>query len=204
MTKFELPKLPYDYNALAPFISEQTMKLHHDKHHQAYVDNLNKAIDMHPEWAQKSIEEIITSYATAPEDIRNMLRNHGGGHYNHSMFWEMLSPKKNQSPLEMTSQMINAKFGDIDTFKKQFGEGATKVFGSGWNWLVLDNGNLSIMSTPNQDSPLTAGKIPILGLDVWEHAYYVDYQNKRADYVSAWWNVVNWEYVENKLSQSKM
>lgn len=199
MGKFELPALPYAYSALAPHISEQTMKLHHDKHHQAYVDNLNKAIDMHPEWASKSIEEIIKTYNMAPDDIKTMLRNHGGGHYNHSMFWNMMSPKTGQSPLETTKSMISAQFGDIDTFKKQFGDGATKVFGSGWQWLVLDNGKLSLMSTPNQDNPLTQGKVPILGIDVWEHAYYVDYQNRRADYIASWWNVVNWEYVEKML-----
>ncbi|MDE1804453.1 MAG: superoxide dismutase [Candidatus Micrarchaeota archaeon] len=201
MAKFEVPKLPYDYGALAPYISEQTMKLHHDKHHQAYVDNLNKAVDMHPEWGEKGIEEIIKTYDKAPDDIKTMLKNHGGGHYNHSLFWNMLSPKKDQSPSETTKQMIDAQFGDIDTFKKQFGEGATKVFGSGWQWLVMDNGKLSLMSTPNQDSPLTQGKTPILGIDVWEHAYYVDYQNRRADYISGWWHVVNWEYVEGLLTK---
>lgn len=201
MAKFEVPKLPYDYGALAPYISEQTMKLHHDKHHQAYVDNLNKAVDMHPEWGEKGIEEIIKTYDKAPDDIKTMLKNHGGGHYNHSLFWNMLSPKKDQSPSETTKQMIDAQFGDIDTFKKQFGEGATKVFGSGWQWLVMDSGKLSLMSTPNQDSPLTQGKTPILGIDVWEHAYYVDYQNRRADYISGWWHVVNWEYVEGLLTK---
>ncbi|MDE1762089.1 MAG: superoxide dismutase [Candidatus Micrarchaeota archaeon] len=201
MAKFEVPKLPYDYGALAPYISEQTMKLHHDKHHQAYVDNLNKAVDMHPEWGEKGIEEIIKTYDKAPDDIKTMLKNHGGGHYNHSLFWNMLSPKKDQSPSETTKQMIDAQFGDIDTFKKLFGEGATKVFGSGWQWLVMDSGKLSLMSTPNQDSPLTQGKTPILGIDVWEHAYYVDYQNRRADYISGWWHVVNWEYVEGLLTK---
>ncbi|MGI0141483.1 MAG: superoxide dismutase [Candidatus Micrarchaeales archaeon] len=202
MAKFELPQLPYAYNALAPFISEQTMKLHHDKHHQAYVDNLNKAIDLHPEWGEKSIEEIIKSYDKAPDDIKNMLRNHGGGHYNHSLFWDIMSPKKEQSPPETLSNMIKAQFGDIDSFKKQFGDGATKIFGSGWQWLVVDNGKLALTSTPNQDSPLTQNKIPILGLDVWEHAYYVDYQNRRADYISAWWNVVNWSNVETRLQNA--
>ncbi|MDE1825501.1 MAG: superoxide dismutase [Candidatus Micrarchaeota archaeon] len=200
MAKFELPKLPYAYNALEPFISEKIMQLHHDKHHQAYLDNLNKAIDIHPEWGEKSIEEILRTYDKAPDDIKGMLRNHGGGYYNHSLFWEMMSPAKGQSPLQSTAKMIDAQFGDFNTFKKQFSEGATKLFGSGWQWLVLDGTKLAFQSTQNQESPLTSGKIPILGIDVWEHAYYLDYQNRRAEYIDKWWNVVNWEYVEKKLS----
>ena len=201
MAKFELPPLPYAYNALEPFISERIMQLHHDKHHQTYLDNLNKAIDLHPQWGEKTIEEIIRTYDNAPDDIRNILRNHGGGYYNHSLFWEMMSPNTDQSPLENTQKMISEQFGSLELFKKQFSEGATKLFGSGWQWLVLDGTKLSLVSTQNQDSPLTAGKIPILGLDVWEHAYYLDYQNRRAEYIEKWWHVVNWEYVEGRLSK---
>lgn len=202
MGKFELPKLPYDYSALEPYISTQIMQLHHDKHHQAYLDNLNKAIDSHPDWGEKSIEEIIKTYDKAPDDIRNVLRNHGGGFYNHSLFWLMMSPKKDQMPSGGLSGEIGKQFGSFDAFKKQFGEAATKVFGSGWEWLVLDKGKLALISTPNQDSPLTQGKIPILGLDVWEHAYYLDYKNKRADYIEAWWHVVNWEDVEKRFGMA--
>lgn len=203
MGKFELPKLPYGYNALEPYISAQIMTLHHDKHHQTYLDNLNKAIDSHPEFGEKSIEEIVKNYATAPEDIRNVLRNHGGGFYNHSLFWLMMSPKKDQMPSGDLATLIGKQFGDFDTFKKQFSEGATKIFGSGWEWLVMDNGKLALISTPNQDSPLTQGKIPLLGLDVWEHAYYLQYYQKRADYIDAWWHVVNWEDVANRFGSAK-
>ncbi len=201
MPKFELPALPYAYNALEPHISEQIMKLHHDKHHQAYLDNLNKAIDAHPEWGSKSIEEIIRTYEKAPDDIKTVLRNHGGGYYNHSLFWLMMSPKKDQMPGGNLADEINKQFGNFDTFKKQFSEAAAKIFGSGWEWLVMDKGKLSLVSTPNQDSPLTQGKIPILGLDVWEHSYYIDYQNRRADYVDAWWHIVNWEYAGRLFSK---
>lgn len=202
MAKFELPQLPYAYNALEPHISEQTMKWHHDKHHQSYTDNLNKAIDAHPEWA-KGIEEIIKTYNSAPEDIKNALRNHGGGFYNHSLFWQMMSAKKDQAPSGDLAAAIDAQFGSFDAFKKQFGEAAGKVFGSGWEWLVVDNGKLALMSTPNQDSPLTQNKVPILGIDVWEHAYYLDRQSKRADYIDAWWHVVNWEEVANRFGAAK-
>ncbi len=202
MGKFELPALPYAYNALEPYVSEQIMKLHHDKHHQTYLDNLNKAIDAHPEWG-KSIEEIIKTYNSAPDDIKNVLRNHGGGYYNHSLFWLMMSPKKDQMPSGKVADEINKAFGSFDAFKKQFGEAATKIFGSGWEWLVVDSGKLALVSTPNQDSPLTQGKIPILGLDVWEHAYYLQYYQKRADYVDAWWHVVNWADVAMRFETAK-
>jgi Fe-Mn family superoxide dismutase len=201
--KFELPALPYAYNALEPYISEQIMKLHHDKHHQTYLDNLNKAIELHPEWGEKSVEEIIKTYDKAPEDITKILRNHGGGYYNHSLFWLMMSPKKDQAPSGKVSDEINKAFGSFDAFKKQFSESATKIFGSGWEWLVIDNGKLALVSTPNQDSPLTQGKVPILGLDVWEHAYYLQYFQKRADYVDAWWHVVNWEDVAKRFGAAK-
>lgn len=199
---FELPALPYGYDALEPFISSNIQHLHHDKHHQGYVDNLNKAVQKYPEWESKSIEEIIKDYAKAPEDIKTVLRNHGGGHYNHSMFWLMMSQKKDQMPEGNLVDKINEQFGNYDAFKKQFSEGAVKVFGSGWQWLVMDNGRLALMSTPNQDSPLTQGKIPLLGLDVWEHAYYLQYYNKRPDYVDAWWHVVNWEEVEKRFQEA--
>lgn len=194
--------MPYAYNALEPYISEQIMKLHHDKHHQTYLDNLNKAIELHPEWGEKSIEEIIKTYDKAPDDISKVLRNHGGGYYNHSLFWLMMTPKSDKKPSEKVFGLgaeMARQFGSNEAFKKQFSEAAAKIFGSGWEWLVIENGKMSIMSTPNQDSPLTQGKIPLLGLDVWEHAYYLQYQQKRADYVEAWWNVVNWEDVAQRL-----
>ncbi len=200
---FEIPSLPYGYESLEPFISSNIQHLHHDKHHQSYVDNLNKAVGKYPEWEEKNIEEIIRGYESAPADIKTALRNHGGGHYNHSMFWEMMSPKKDQKPEGNLLDGINAAFGSYDAFKKQFSESAVKVFGSGWEWLVLDNGKLALTSTPNQDSPLTQGKIPLLGIDVWEHAYYLQYFNKRADYVDAWWHVVNWEDVAKRLDEAK-
>lgn len=179
------------------------MKLHHDKHHQAYLDNLNKAIELHPEWSEKSIEEIVKTYDKAPEDISKVLRNHGGGFYNHSLFWLMMSPKKEQMPVGKVAEEINKQFTSFDAFKKQFSEAATKIFGSGWEWLVVDSGKLAIISTPNQDSPLTQGKTPILGLDVWEHAYYLQYFQKRAEYVDAWWHVVNWEDVAKRFGAAR-
>ncbi|HUB92565.1 MAG TPA: superoxide dismutase [Candidatus Saccharimonadales bacterium] len=200
---FELPGLPYGYDALEPFISSNIQHLHHDKHHQGYVDNLNKAVQKYPEWESKTIEEIIRNYAQAPDDIKNVLRNHGGGHYNHSMFWEMMSPKKEQAPSGGLLDKINESFGDYEAFRKQFSEQAVKVFGSGWQWLVMEKGKLSLMSTPNQDSPLTQGKTPVLGLDVWEHAYYLQYYNKRPDYVEAWWHVVNWEEAAKRFEKAK-
>jgi Fe-Mn family superoxide dismutase len=203
---FILPNLPYEYDALAPFISSDIQHLHHDKHHRAYVDNLNKALEKYPEWQNKDIDEIITSLDQIPEDVRTAVRNNGGGHFNHSMFWQMMTPKKGegQEPSGTLLDKIKHSFGDFKTFKEQFGQGATKVFGSGWQWLVWvwenGNGEVKLMSTPNQDSPLTQGKVPLLGLDVWEHAYYLQYYNKRADYIEAWWNVVNWDDVAQRLS----
>ncbi len=201
---FTLPDLPYDYDALAPFISEQIQQLHHDKHHQAYVNNLNTALEKHPEWQNKTIEEIITSLNQVPEDVRITVRNNGGGHYNHSLFWEMMTPKKGtgQEPTGTLLDKMQHAFGDYSTFKDQFSQGATKIFGSGWEWLVWDNGEVKLMSTPNQDSPLTQGFVPLLGLDVWEHAYYLQYYNKRADYIEAWWNIVNWDDVARRLDQA--
>ncbi|HVT01202.1 MAG TPA: superoxide dismutase [Patescibacteria group bacterium] len=200
---FKLPALPYDYDALAPFISTDIQHLHHDKHHQAYVDNLNKALEKYPDLQNKTIEEIITSLDRLPEDIKTAVRNNGGGHYNHSMFWEMMAPAQDQKPNGTLLDKIQHDLGEYEDFKKQFAEGALKVFGSGWMWLVKDEDKLAIMSTPNQDNPLTSGKIPLLGLDVWEHAYYLQYYNKRADYIEAWWNVVNWEDVAKRLDSAK-
>ncbi len=201
---FTLPDLPYDYDALAPFISKDIQYLHHDKHHRAYIDNLNKALEKYPEWQEKSIGEIIKSLDQIPEDVRTTVRNHGGGHYNHSMFWKMMAPKKGtgQEPSGTLLDKIQHTFGDLKTFKEQFSQAAVKIFGSGWEWLVWDNGEVKMMSTPNQDSPLTQGKIPLLGLDVWEHAYYLQYYNKRPDYVEAWWNVVNWDDVAKRLDEA--
>jgi len=201
---FVLPDLPYDYDALAPYISEQIQQLHHNKHHQTYVDNLNKALEKYPDWQNKSIEEVITSLDQVPEDVRTVVRNNGGGHYNHSMFWEMMAPKKGsgQEPSGTLLDKMQHAFGDLKTFKEQFATGATKIFGSGWEWLVVDNGDVKLMSTPNQDSPLTQGFTPLLGLDVWEHAYYLQYYNKRSDYIEAWWNIVNWDDVARRLDQA--
>lgn len=199
---FTLPDLPYDYDALAPFISSDIQHLHHDKHHRTYVDSLNKALEKHPEWQNKTIEELITSLEQIPDDIRTAVRNHGGGHFNHSMFWTMMTPKKGQEPTGTLLDKMQHTFGDIKTFKEQFAQAALKVFGSGWQWLVLDGNEVSLMSTPNQDTPLTQGKTPLLGLDLWEHAYYLQYYNKRPDYIEAWWNIVNWEDVAKRLDNS--
>lgn len=198
---FELPELPYEYDALAPFVNADIQHLHHDKHHRTYVDALNKALEKYPEWQQMSIEEIIGSLANVPGDIRTVVRNHGGGHLNHSMFWQMMAPSKGQAPGGELLNKMQDTFGDVKTFKEQFGGQASKIFGSGWEWLVVKDRKLSLMSTPNQDSPLEHGIIPILGLDVWEHAYYLQYYNKRADYVGAWWNIVNWEEVTKRFDE---
>lgn len=199
---FTLPNLPYDYDALSPFISADIQHLHHSAHHATYVKKLNEALEKYPDWQNKSIEEIVTSIESVPEDIRKTVRNNGGGHYNHSMFWQMMAPKKGQEPTGTLLDKLQHTFGDTKTFKEQFSQGAINVFGSGWQWLVFEKGEVSLMSTPNQDSPLTQGKIPLLGLDVWEHAYYLQYYNKRPDYIDAWWNVVNWDDVAKRLDQA--
>lgn len=196
---FTLPKLPYEYDALAPFISADIQHLHHTGHHAAYVKNLNAALEKYPQWQEKSIEEIITSLDSLPEEIKKVVRNNGGGHYNHSMFWEMMAPNAGGKPSGTLLAEIQQYFGEFETFKKQFAENAVKIFGSGWQWLVFSNGTLELISTPNQDSPLSLGKTPLLGLDVWEHAYYLQYYNKRPDYIEAWWNVINWEDVAKRL-----
>jgi Fe-Mn family superoxide dismutase len=197
----ELPKLPYDFAALEPDIDTQTMQIHHGKHHQAYVTNLNAALEKAPELANKSIEELCRGINTVPEAIRTAVRNNGGGHWNHSMFWKWMAPKAGGAPTGKAGDAINSSFGSFDKFKEEWGKAAVGRFGSGWVWLLNDGGKLTITSTPNQDNPLMEGKkAPILGLDVWEHAYYLKYQNRRPDYVAAWWNVVNWEEVNKALT----
>ncbi len=200
---FEVPALPYDYAALEPYIDEATMKLHHDKHHQTYVTNLNGAIEKHPELASKSPEDLIKDLASIPEDVRKVVQNNGGGHVNHTMFWEIMKPKGGGEPAGEIAGLINDAFGTFDDFKKQFNETTAKQFGSGWGWLVLKGGKLEILTTANQDNPISQGLYPILGNDVWEHAYYLKYQNKRPDYLAAWWNTVNWEAVNQRLATAK-
>jgi Fe-Mn family superoxide dismutase len=201
----ELPKLPYDFAALEPHIDAQTMQIHHGKHHQAYVTNLNTALDKHPELHSKSIDELCKGIGTIPEDIRGPVRNNGGGHWNHSRFWTWMAPGSPESgagggaPTGKAADAINAAFGGFDKFKEEWGKAAVGRFGSGWVWLIADGGKVSIASTPNQDNPLMEGKNAVLGLDVWEHAYYLKYQNRRPDYVGAWWNVVNWAEVNKSL-----
>jgi Fe-Mn family superoxide dismutase len=194
---FEVPPLPYAPDALEPHIDAQTMSLHHDKHHQAYVDKLNGAVDG-TEWADKSIEDIIRSLGDLPADIAGPVRNNGGGHLNHTLFWESMSPDGGGAPDGDLGAAIDAAFGSLDAFKEQFEAAGVGRFGSGWAWLVLDGGELKITSTPNQDSPLTDGQAPLLGNDVWEHAYYLKYQNRRPEYLKAWWNVVNWPVVAER------
>jgi superoxide dismutase, Fe-Mn family len=195
----EVPPLPYDYNALEPHIDEQTMRIHHDKHHGTYVTNLNTALEKHPELQQKSAEDLIKGINSVPEDIRTAVRNNGGGHVNHTMFWEIMGPGKGTAPSGALGDAINSSFGDFETFKKQLADAGMKRFGSGWAWLIDAGGKLVIESSANQDSPLMEGKKPILGVDVWEHAYYLKYQNRRADYLAAWWNVVNWDAVSKRF-----
>jgi Fe-Mn family superoxide dismutase len=196
----ELPELGYKFDALEPHIDAKTMEIHHGKHHAGYVKKLNAALEGHDDLAGKSAEDLIKDLESVPEEIRGAVRNNGGGHVNHSLFWTLLAPGKElQGRLK---EEIEKEFGSVDDFKKNFGEAAVGRFGSGWAWLVLDNGKLEIMSTANQDSPLSEGKIPILGLDVWEHAYYLKYQNKRPDYIEAFWNVVNWDKVSELYEKS--
>jgi superoxide dismutase, Fe-Mn family len=191
----QLPPLPYDFAALEPHIDAQTMQIHHGKHHQAYVNNLNAALEKHPELQAKSAEDLIRDLASLPESIRTAVRNNGGGHVNHTMFWKLMGPKAGGTPSGPVANAINASFGSFDAFKEQFAKAGMGRFGSGWAWLIDANGKLAIESTANQDSPIMEGKKPILGVDVWEHAYYLKYQNRRADYLGAWWNVVNWTEV---------
>jgi Fe-Mn family superoxide dismutase len=200
---FELPPLPYDYAALEPTIDEATMKLHHDKHHQAYVTNLNGAVEKHSELGNKSPEELVADLNSVPEDVRTVVRNNGGGHVNHTMFWQIMGPKAGGEPTGDIGAQIKADFGDFESFKKQFNEATAKQFGSGWGWLIFEGGKLKIVTTPNQDNPLSQGHYPILGNDVWEHAYYLKYNNRRPDYLAAWWNVVNWDEVNKRFTKAK-
>ena len=201
---FALPPLPYDYNALEPHIDEPTMRLHHDKHHAAYVNNLNAALEGHTDLQAKTIEEIIGNLAAVPENIRATVRNNGGGHVNHTFFWEIMQPGGAKEPTGTLGDALNRTFGGVPQFKEQFQKTTVGRFGSGWGWLSLDaKGTLALESTPNQDTPLMEGRTPILGCDVWEHAYYLKYQNRRPDYVSAWWNVVNWTEVGKRYDQAR-
>jgi superoxide dismutase, Fe-Mn family len=198
---FELPALPYAKDALEPHIDAQTMEIHHDKHHAGYVNNLNKALEGHADLQGKTVEELLRSIDSLPESIRTAVRNNGGGHANHSMFWQIMSPNGGGQPTGDLANAVNSAFGSFDNFKQQFAAAAGGRFGSGWAWLlVAPDGTLSITSTPNQDSPLMEGKRAVLGIDVWEHAYYLKYQNRRADYVAAWWNVVNWAEVARRYA----
>lgn len=192
---FKLPNLPYAYDALEPHIDARTMEIHHTKHHQTYTDKLNASLEKYPDWAAKDIAEILKNLNEVPEDIRMAVRNNGGGYLNHWIFWEIMSPHGTGEPSGVLADKINENFGSFDDFKKQFTDTAINRFGSGWAWLVMDNGELEVVSTANQDNPLSEGKEPLLGVDVWEHAYYLKYQNRRPDYLDAWWNVVNWEGV---------
>ena len=199
----EVPALTYAYNALEPYIDEQTMHLHHDKHHQAYVDNANAALAKHPDWQNKSPEEILKNINSVPEDIRTAVRNNVGGHVNHSMFWTIMKPNGGGAPQGRIAEVING-LGGFDGFKEKFNDAGVKRFGSGWAWLVRSKaGQFEILSTPNQDSPIIDGHFPIFGNDVWEHAYYLKYQNRRAEYLKAWWNVVNWDEINKRLEQAK-
>jgi Fe-Mn family superoxide dismutase len=191
---YEVPDLPYDYNALEPHIDEETMHLHHDKHHQAYVTQVNNALEG-TEFADKPIEEVLKDLQSVPEDKRTVVRNNGGGHYNHSLFWEWMSPDGGGQPDGDLASAIESAFGSFDDFKAKFKDAGVKRFGSGWAWLVHDGSGLAIVSTPNQDNPVSDGQTPLLGVDVWEHAYYLKYNNRRPDYIDAWWNVVNWSKV---------
>ncbi|MDM5298754.1 superoxide dismutase SodA [Bacillus pumilus] len=200
---FKLPELPYAYDALEPHIDKETMTIHHTKHHNTYVTNLNKAIEGVSALEDQSIEELVANLNSVPENIRTAVRNNGGGHANHSLFWTLLSPNGGGAPTGELADAIEKELGGLEKFKSDFAAAATGRFGSGWAWLVVNNGKLEITSTPNQDSPLTEGKAPILGLDVWEHAYYLNYQNRRPDYISAFWNVVNWDEVARLYSEAK-
>jgi Fe-Mn family superoxide dismutase len=203
VTAHEVPALPYAYNALEPFIDEQTMHLHHDKHHAAYVTKLNGAIEKHPELGGKSAEELIRNINSLPEDIRGVVRNNGGGHVNHTMFWQIMSPGKGGAPTGAIADAINKTFGSFDAFKEKFEAAGVNQFGSGWAWLVRTKaGAFEVKSTPNQDNPMMNGEFPVFGNDVWEHAYYLKYQNRRPDYLKAWWNVINWDEINKRLAQA--
>lgn len=200
---YSLPPLPYPNNALEPYIDAQTMEIHHDRHHKAYVDNLNKALEGHAALSSKPIEQLLREISQVPESIRQAVINNGGGHANHAMFWEIMGPGAGGKPSGALADDINAVFGGFDKFQAQFKQAGVGRFGSGWAWLVLEGGKLKVINTANQDSPYMAGQVPILGVDVWEHAYYLKYQNKRPDYLDAWWNVVNWNAVAKRYQDAK-
>jgi superoxide dismutase, Fe-Mn family len=201
---FSLPPLPYAPDALEPHIDKATMEIHHGKHHNAYVTNLNKALESAPDLANKSLEELLANNCSAvPENIRTAVRNNGGGHYNHSMFWKIMSANGGGAPSGDVASAINGAFSSFDAFKEKFNSAATTRFGSGWAWLVKSGNSVEVISTANQDCPVMEGKFPVMGLDVWEHAYYLKYQNRRPDYISAWWNVVNWQEVNRRLKEGK-
>jgi Fe-Mn family superoxide dismutase len=201
---FELPPLPYNYDALEPYIDSQTMQLHHDMHHQAYVNNLNSAVEKYSDLQSKNPDELIRELNSVPEDVRTTVRNNGGGHLNHTMFWQIMAPNAGGEPTGAIAELITDNFGDFETFKQKFNDAGTKQFGSGWVWLVRSSdGKFEVMSTPNQDSPTTQGHFPIMGNDVWEHAYYLKYQNKRAEYLKQWWNVVNWNEINKRLEMAR-
>jgi len=200
---YELPKLPYAYDALEPHIDARTMEIHHTKHHQTYITNLNKALEGHADLAAKSVEDLISDLNAVPEGIRMVVRNNGGGHANHSLFWTLMKQGGGGDPSGALGDAINSAFGSVAAFKEKFNAAGTGRFGSGWAWLSLSNGALEVHNTPNQDSPLMDGKTPLLGVDVWEHAYYLNYQNRRADYLTAWWNVVNWDAVAARYAAAK-
>ncbi|MEK4866763.1 superoxide dismutase [Mn] [Bacillus sp. FSL E2-8895] len=203
MAKHELPNLPYAYDALEPHFDKETMNIHHTKHHNTYITNLNAALEGHAELADKSVEELVANLNEVPEAIRTAVRNNGGGHANHTFFWTILSPNGGGQPVGELATAIEANFGSFDAFKAEFAKAGATRFGSGWAWLVVNNGELEVTSTPNQDSPLTEGKTPVIGLDVWEHAYYLNYQNRRPDYIGAFWNVVDWNVAEKLYQEAK-
>lgn len=201
---FTLPPLPYEYNALEPYIDEQTMRIHHTKHHAAYVNNLNAALEPHTNLQALGLEELLQKLDQVPESARTAVRNNGGGHFNHTLFWELMTPGGSKEPTGDLAAALNGTFGSVDAFKDQFSKAAATRFGSGWAWLVVNkNGNLAVYSTPNQDSPIMQGDTPILGIDVWEHAYYLKYQNRRPEYITAFYNVINWDKVAEKYAAAK-
>ncbi|MEP7363847.1 MAG: superoxide dismutase [Acidobacteriota bacterium] len=201
---FELPALPYASDALEPHIDKMTMEIHHGKHHNAYVTNLNKALESAPELAGKTIEELLANnLAAVPEGIRGAVRNNGGGHYNHSLFWTIMGPKRGGAPVGNLGAAITSAFGGFDTFKEKFAAAGATRFGSGWAWLIWNGSAIEVTSSPNQDNPVMEGKYPIIGLDVWEHAYYLKYQNRRPDYIGAWWNVIDWAAAEARFNAKK-
>ena len=200
---FELPDLAYSFDALEPYIDARTMEIHHDKHHAGYTKKLNAAVEKHSDWQDRSISDILRNIDSVPEDIRTAVRNNGGGYANHDMFWKIMSPTGGGEPSGELGEAINSKFGGLSQLKEQLTNAASTQFGSGWGWLVLADGGLEVYSTPNQDSPYMKGHVPLLGVDVWEHAYYLKYQNKRGDYLGAWWNVVNWDAVAERYTNAK-